>query len=169
MITKAMNVVTEEYVRVDSRAIELGCQTPRGITILPENFESAVNYSELRQRSEAATVRTLFRTNGVPLAEVLDPSRPVPYIQNNGIEWVGPMLFVSSALMSENPTAVSVAVGVLANYLTDFFKGISGKPEVSVTIVVERRKDHTCKQISYKGSVDGLSSLPDIVKSTSDE
>jgi hypothetical protein len=169
MNRKAMNITTEDYVRVDSRAAEIGCQRPTGMTLLPENFQSATSYAELRQLSEAATVRTLFRTNGLPLYDVLDPSKPVPYIQNNSFGWVGPTLFVSWALVSENPTVVTVALGVIANYLTDFLKGISGKTEVSLSIVVEKRTDRTCKRITYKGNVEGLSSLADIVKSTSDE
>ena len=101
-----MNIAfTEDYVQVDSRAAEIGCQRPTGMALLPENFQSATSYAELRQLSEAATVRTLFGTNGLPLCDVLDPSKPVPYIQNNSFEWVGPTLFVSSALVSsENPT-----------------------------------------------------------------
>jgi hypothetical protein len=32
-----------------------------------DNFATAKAYEEIRQRSEAAPVRTLFRTNGIPL------------------------------------------------------------------------------------------------------
>jgi hypothetical protein len=90
-----------DYIQVAGSADELGLHRPTGIAILPEYFETAPDHAHLRQRSEAATVKTLFRTNGLLLDEILPKSERIPYIQNNAFAWVGPTLFISSALMTD--------------------------------------------------------------------
>jgi hypothetical protein len=164
-----ITTTVSDYIQVDVRAAELGCRCPTGIAILPEYFETAPDYTHLRQRSEAATVKTLFRTNGLLLDEFLPPSERVPYIQNNSFEWVGPTLFISSALMTENPLAVSAALGVLSNYLTDFFKGMSGEKKAKFNIVVEKKENRLYKKLSYEGSVEGFTALTDIIKDIANE
>jgi hypothetical protein len=164
-----MTTTITDYVRVEARAAELGCVYPTGMAILPENFDTAADYIDLRQQSEAGTVRTLFRTNGLSLVEVLPELKPVPYIQNNSSEWVGPTLFISYAFFSENPLVVSVALGILANYLTEFFKGLPGKNKITLNIVVEKTPERSCKKISYEGNAEGLESLPEIIRSIADE
>jgi hypothetical protein len=76
---------------------------------------------------------------------------------------------VSAAVLGEYPLAVSVALNVIGNYVTDFLRGIAGKKTVKFDIVVERRRDRSCRKISYDGDVEGLSSLADIVRQISDE
>ena len=164
-----MTIAISDYIQVDMRAAELGCRHPTNIAILPENFESVLECAQLVQRSEAATVRTLFRTNGLMFEEFLPASVRVPFIQNNGFEWVGPTLFISSALISNDPAAISNALNVLANYVTDFFKGTSGEKKVKLNIVVERHENHICKKITYEGSVDGLKQLSEIIKDVANE
>jgi len=65
--------------------------------------------------------------------------------------------------------AVSIALNVIGNYLTEFFRGIPGKKRVRLNIVVEKKRDRTCKKISYDGDVQGLNSLADIIKEISNE
>ena len=72
-----------EYISVRDRLAELGCLAPARIAILPVNFDSAVSRADFLQRSEAATVRTLLRTNGIPIDELLHEGENSPYIQNN--------------------------------------------------------------------------------------
>jgi hypothetical protein len=139
------------------------------LAILPEYFESAAQITDLRHRSEAATIKVLFRTNGLSLDEIVPTSPAIPYIQNNNFDWACPTIFVSSALLSENPMAVSLALSVLGNYVTDFFKGMSGRKTVKLSIVVERRGRKLYKKIKYEGDIAGLSELPKIVQETSDE
>jgi hypothetical protein len=58
---------------------------------------------------------------------------------------------------------VSLALNVLGNYATDFFKGTNPTPNIKLNIVVEK-KNKTCKSISYEGPVDGLKDLRNIVR-----
>jgi hypothetical protein len=164
-----MAATITDFLDVSERAIALGFRPPVGLAILPEYFESASQIADLRHRSEAATVKVLFRTNGLSLDEFLPASSTIPYIQNNNFDWICPTIFVSSALLSENPMAISVALSVLANYATDFFKGISGRKNIKLNIVVERRGKKSYKKIKYEGDVAGLAELSRIIQEASDE
>ena len=154
-----------DYTSVRQRAAELGCTAPTRIAILPLNFDTAKNRADLQQLSEAATVKTLFRTNNIPLDDLLSSSERVPYKQNKSFEgWLAPTLFISSSLLIDNQAIVSVALNVLSNYLTDFFKGMTGRKTVKLDIVVENNGDASCKKISYEGDIEGLKSLADVLR-----
>lgn len=164
-----MTTTISEYIDVRQRISELGCISPTGLALLPSNFETASAVSDFRQVSESATVRTLLRTSEVPLDEIFSKDRRPPYVQNNSFEWVAPTLFVSVGVLSQNVSYLSVALSVIANYATDFFKGMSGDNEVKMDIVVERSKSNVCKKITYKGPPEGLKDLPEIIRAASDE
>lgn len=124
-----MVTTTEEGPNVRKRAAELGCAIPTTMAILPGNFAEVSLRSEFLQPSEAATVRSLFRSSGVPLDDLVSAEEKPSYIQNNGFEWIAPTIFVGSSLISENQTIISVALSVLANYVTDFSKAfLARKP-----------------------------------------
>lgn len=142
---------------------------PSYIAILPTNFETAVSRADFSQPSEAATVRTLFRTNKIQLSEFMPSGERIPYIQNNSIEWIVPALFVSASLISENANLVSVGLNVLSNYITDFLKGNPSPKTVKLDVIVERSDGKTYKKISYEGDVSGLISLAEIIKNASSE
>ena len=162
-----MAVVTTDYVHVAHRASELGCVIPSGIAILPENFSEVGARQELLFGSEASTIRKLLSDEKLPLTEILPSGERVRSVHNKHFEWA-PLLFIAAALVSENPNAVSVALGVISNYATEFFKGSPGK-SVKLKLVVERKKDKSCKLLSYEGDVEGLKSLADTIRRISDE
>lgn len=164
-----MTATVVDYVNVRERAASLGCVVPERIAILPVNFDSVASRSEFNQLSEAATVRTLFRTNHVPTDELLPKEERSPYIQNNSFDWVAPTLFVSASLWTQNPMAVSLALNVLASYITDFFKGAPGKKTVKLDVVIEKKGDHSCKKLKYEGDIAGLGPLSDIIRQIADD
>lgn len=67
-------------------------------------------------------------------------------------------------MLSENSTVVSIALNVLSNYLTDFFKGSFSEKKVKIEIYVEERKDVKFKKITYEGGVEGIKELENIIK-----
>lgn len=165
-----MGITVTDYNNVRDRATELGCLVPQHVAILPTNFVSAGTRGEFLHLSEAATVRSLFRSNSVPMDELLPAPERAGYIQNNSFDWIAPTLFISSCLMTENPAAVNVALNVLAAYIVDFFKGSpKNDRQVKLEIVVEKKGDRSCKRITYEGSPAGLSDLPPIIRRLSDE
>jgi hypothetical protein len=161
-----MEVNVTEYVRVTDRASELGCLIPTRLAILPENFPRVAARQDLLFGSEAATMRKLFRNNNFPLDDILPADERVGSIHNKHFEWA-PLLFISFALLSENPHAVSVALGIISNYATEFFKGLPGH-KVKLNVVIEK-KNRDCKMLSYEGDVAGLNSLPEIIRRLGNE
>jgi hypothetical protein len=156
-----------DYVHVANRAKELGCVTPTGFAVLPENFESAAGRSSLLFGSQAATMLKLLKKDGLPVTNLLPAGERAPAIHNKHFEWA-PAIFVSAALLSENPSAVAVALGIISNYATEFFKGMPSR-NVKLTIVVEIKKDRSCKKINYEGDASGLAHIANIVRQISDE
>jgi len=123
----------------------------------------------LRNLSEAATVKTLFRSAELPYQDIYGSKPRPPYIQNNSFEWVAPTVFITAALMSQHPHAVSVALSVIANYATDFFKGSTNNNTVKLDIVVERKKTTLSKKITYEGPSDGIENLASVIEAASDD
>ena len=164
-----MTTNVSDYLSVSEKIADLGCRYPIGLALLPENFESASSISEFRQVSEAATVKTLFRNAGIPNEDIVGEGQRPPYIQNNAFEWVAPTLFISAAFYSEKQQYIDVALGVIANYATDFFKGMSGKNQIKLRIIIEKTKTKTCKKILYQGGAEGLKDLSDVIRETMDE
>jgi hypothetical protein len=64
---------------------------------------------------------------------------------------------------------VALALDVLGTYLTDFFKGIPGPKTVKLEIVVEKKRDRSCKMVRYEGGVSGINELPEVIRQLSDE
>jgi hypothetical protein len=153
-----------EYVNVRKKVADLGCRYPDGLALFPVNFESASSVTEFRQASEAATIRKLLIAEGLPLDDIVDRSLRPPYIKNKWDGWFAPIVFISAALYSQNPALVSLALNVLANYATEFFKGESNIREVRLDVVVEKKKSETYKRISYYGPAVGLKDLPEIIR-----
>lgn len=151
----------------ESRALD--AIYPDGLALLPINFESASSIAEFRQVSAAATVKTLFRNATIPYSELFEKSKKPPYVQNNAFEWIAPTIFVSAGLISANANYVSVALNVISNYATDFFKGMAGGKSVKLEVVVETTKTKTCMRISYEGDIEGLKDLPKIIREVADE
>ncbi|HMS26196.1 MAG TPA: hypothetical protein PKC80_02330 [Burkholderiaceae bacterium] len=165
-----MTISVSDYPSVADRIATLGCDFPEsGVALLPLNFESATSITEFRQASEASTVRTLLRSAGLSYAEIVQRDKRPPYVHNNAFEWIAPTMFISAGVLSQNPNVASVALSVLANYVTDFFKGRGKVAAVKLDVVVETTKTKTSKRISYEGSPEGLRELAEVIREIANE
>jgi hypothetical protein len=164
-----MTTTVTECYSVGEKLHDIGCLEPRGLVLLPINLELASSIGELRQAAETATLRKLLKRSGVVPEDVVDRSQRLPTIQNKSYEWIPPTIFVAAALWTENPNSVSVALGVIANYATDFFRGRSGEKSVNLDIIAEHSKNRNCKKVSYNGPASGLKELADIVRAAADD
>jgi hypothetical protein len=167
-LERPMSTEISDYASVRERVASLGLEYPIGIVLLPDNFDIANSKEEFRQRPEATALRKVLEQAKVPVGQLVANSRPA-YVVNRSSEWIAPLLFVSASLLTTNPTAVSVALGVLSNYITDFLKSFPGPKRVKFEIVVERKGDRVCKRISYEGEASGITSLSAVVKEVGDE
>lgn len=164
-----MSIETSEYVNVRARAEELGCILPDGLALLPSNFDTASMKSDLVTSSNTATLRSLLRQEGFGDPRIDSVEEPIPEDSKKFIEWIGPIIFIGAGLYGRNPYVVAVVLNVVSNYLTDFFKGLPGKHDVSIDVVVEHTKDgdFSYDKYSYHGPKDGLKDMAAFVKETS--
>jgi hypothetical protein len=160
-----MLIQTSEYINVRQRALELGLKPPTGLALLPRGFETAKTRTDLVYESTAADIRALWRGENLTETRVDEEKARVPYIQEKKYEWILPPLFVGAALWSKQPEAITIALCVVGNYLTDFLKGrpYSARPQdIEVDVVIERTKNGDLK-IHYKGPVKELNALTEKV------
>ena len=156
-----MTVSEAEYICVPDRAAELGCHIPAGLAIMPENFDTAATRRELIVRGEGSTIRTLFRNNQLPLEDFLPNGERPGFIHNKSHDWAA-FIFVSGALLSTNPSAVSVALGIITNYLTETFRGTPDK-KIRLDIAVERKGNKVSKKLTYQGDAAGLTEISESI------
>src|SRR5581483_7487197 len=150
-----------DYVSISDRVAELGCRMPTGFAIVPENFGTAVTRQELVVRGESSTIRTLFRNNQLPLDDFLPDGERPGFIHNKSHDWAA-FIFVSGALLSSDPSAVSIALGIVSNYLTEMFRGTPDK-KIKLEIAVERRGSRVSKKLTYEGNAAGLAEIADTI------
>jgi len=156
-----MKVSESEYICIADRAAELGCHIPKNLAIMPENFDTAATRQELIVRGEGSTIRTLFKNSQLPLDDFLPNGERPSFVHNKSHDWAA-FIFMSGALISSNPSAVSVALGIISNYLTDIFRGTPDK-KIKLDIAVERRSNSLCKTLSYEGDAAGLENISDAI------
>ena len=150
-----------EYINVRARAEFFGYATPTALAILPANFNSANSKEALLNQSSAATLRKLWKQAGVTMTPLEKPDERIPEIQQNAFRLIMPIIFIGYSVWSQNPTAVSLALSVAANYITDFFKGIGGSKKVKLEIVIEKQQGKEYRKLSFEGPPE---ELPDLAK-----
>jgi hypothetical protein len=159
-----MSITASEYINVQEKIALLNCNYPKGISIIPAGFESAKLASDLRMLAEASTIKKLLKASNIDVDNIAP--QKTPFIQNNNHEWMAPTIFYAASLILENPDIISVSLGVIGNYVTDMFKGISKSATVNLSIVVEKPSGK-CTKIEYKGSAEGISEVTRLVKEAS--
>jgi hypothetical protein len=166
---KDKGIKISNYVKVKKKAQDLGCNVPDSIALLPRNFEFAKSKDELIHESTTATVRTLWRQNDIVETPLEKSGEKFPFIAQEAFEWIAPTIFVTATLISQNPALVTLALNVISNYLTDWFRGITqDKRKVKLRIIVEN-KHKSCKKIDYEGPQEGLKELHKVIKSVYEE
>lgn len=164
-----MSLNIDTLPNLSERFLLLGLQQPEGIAILPRNITTAQSREELLHEDSAPTIRALWRQVGITEAPLEGRDAPFPTLAEKDASLVLPMIFISGAVLSENPAAVSLALSVLANYITEFFKSFSGQRRVKFRIIVETNPTSSCKSIEYDGAADAIPDLPALVKSLTNE
>jgi len=154
-----MSITITDYVDVGSRAKHLGCAVPSKVAILPRNFATADAKSDLVHESNAATVRTLLRNAGIGETSLEADGEMFPYARENDCTWIGPIMFFTAGQLTENKDIVAVSLGVIANYITEVFRGFTGKRRVVLDVVFEQTKAKKHVKIHYDGDADNFDQL----------
>jgi hypothetical protein len=160
-----MTVTYSEAPSVAQRAAELGLSTPTGITVLPQNFFEANTAAELVHDRDVLTIRKLWRQAGIVETPLEPEDQPFPRSLNRSANWVTPVVFVGGLLLSENPLAVSLALNIVTDRLTDLFRWRLGDHDVTLDVIVEKHPElGTSKRISYKGPLEGIRQLGKVIE-----
>jgi hypothetical protein len=151
-----MEVQVSDYIDVEAKALELGCTTPTGITILPRNFATATSSSEFIHEDTMPTIRTLLRQASVQETRIEKEGEKIPYSVQKSWEWVGPIILVSQWMLTN--AAFPVIINLISSYLYDIRKGHSDDANATVEYVVETTEKtkhgekRVYKRITIKGS-----------------
>ncbi len=126
-----------------------------GVVILPSNYESEEKYIY-----PSSTLS--FYKYAKSKVDIGCLSNPELLVEQRSGEWFGPVLLFTSQAISENPAIVSITCSVIANYLTEFFKGRS-KPKIILQVVHKETNATKLTQIVYTGDADGLGDLKEAI------
>lgn len=164
-----MTIVVNDFPDVETRSARLGLRAPTTLAILPRNFDSALAADELLHEEATLSVRKLWRAEGLAFEELEREGQRLSIVHERELLWIGPTIFVAASYFSENATAINVALSVVANYVTELFKGAAEKPRVKLKVVVAKSKNKTTKQLEYEGDPEGLHAIVDAVKELAKE
>lgn len=122
-----------------------------GIVILPYNYESNKNHTY-------NSTSISFYKYAKSKLEIKYFTEPELLVEQRSGDWFAPILFVSSVAMTQNPEMIAIALSVIANYVTDFFKG-QDSPNIRLKIVHKETKTSKLTEIYYEGGLEGLKQL----------
>lgn len=131
------------------------------ILLLPVGVEA--RSSEGRPfASSLPTVLKLAKASGIPMA-VYGSSASPPLLERRSSEWFAPAMFISNLFLSDNQNAVSLAISMLANYLTTFFSGRTGA-SVTLDLYIADTGTRETTKVAYRGPVDGIHEIQGVIE-----
>lgn len=125
------------------------------IVILPHNYLSD-------EKHEYHSTALSFYKYSKDILDIHYFSEPEFLIEQRSGEWFAPILYITSMAISNNPELVSIMCGVIANYVTDFFKG-QKKPSIRLKVIYKETKTSKLTEISYEGDIEGLDKLEESI------
>lgn len=168
-----MPVEVSDYPDIAERAASLGLGVPSDFCILPRRFESAGKPSDLIHESAALDVKALLRSTDHPIAIYQPSEQAIPFVQENDISWTCPVLFFGISAVTENPNLIGLTISIIANYVTDLFKGCPEEVQTNVSVIIEEsstaKTTKVTKKYTYSGPADKLGELTKIIKATGDQ
>lgn len=109
------------------------------------------------------SVVKILEQNDVPVTTLESIDATTPLQDNRGLDWIVPTFVVSGLLLSQNPTLISVALGVITNYVTNLFKGLKDDPEVKLNIIQTAADGKKAQRVHYEGPASGLLSVEKVL------
>jgi hypothetical protein len=157
------------YISVIERSNELGLQVPSGMTILPRNFDTANSRADLYHESSTLDIRRLWAQAGVIESRIEPQGEKIATISEHFYDWIGPLIFLGASWYIENEHLVNVSLNVISNYVTEWFKGVSGEKRVSFGFVLEKTKTKKCVRLNYDGPPEKIAELTSLIKDIMNE
>lgn len=161
-------IKVNDYPNLNAKIEEFGLIFPESLAILPDNLANAKSKNELVNAQTTSTVRVLFRNAGI-VETPIEKDKEIPERILESFDWVGPTIFIASALISQNPEIVDKTLGTILEYLQDFFKGIPKQERNAKLHIVTTTRKGDYKLVDYEGPENGLKELPEVIRSLRDE
>lgn len=139
----------------------------KNLCVLPDNFQNTSDEEEYLYSSSLDTFLKLAKQNNLQF-EIIGKDKDYNLIENRAVEWFAPVIFISSFYYSNHPDAVSIALSMIASYLTKIFQ-IKKDTDINLEIIVSEEKNKKVKKIKYKGNSDGLKDVVKIVENIFNE
>ena len=155
--TQHTNVTEVQSVTVKS--CDLGVRMPDGIAFLPTNFFTADSARNLRYMANALDVKALFAGSQISSGMVTAGDGEIPYVMNRDANWVGPTLYFSAALVSENPEIVTLAIEIIKKHVIDVLRGNPRSRVARFSAVVENTHRKKTMRIDYEGPAESLAQV----------
>lgn len=162
-MTTQESITVDDFVEVEERASSLGLNTPSGLCFLPRNFAEAETANELLHDGNVTTLRVLFRQAGIEESRLEPDGIRIPSLEQKCAELVLPALFVAQLVYSSNPEAVSLALSVISNYVTEWFRASPGDSRVRFSVVLKDKRTGQTKRVRYSGDAEGIKAMAKLV------
>lgn len=158
-------IIVEEYIDIRKRLEELDCSQPKGIAILPENFEHASDRLELHQSTAAITLTKLLRQHGLLVSDLYGAKDPPQFMIERSYSELIPTIFITSALISEHPDAVSMILNSIESFCRTQVTFARKNTHVKFAILKETQRSSSYLKINYEGPESGIKEIAKIVES----
>ncbi|WP_108062783.1 hypothetical protein [Poseidonibacter lekithochrous] len=89
-------------------------------------------------------------------------SEPKILVEQRSGDWFGPELLLLSTAILEKPNLVELTIGVIKEYIVNFFKG-EEIPIIKLEVSVKETKKSKLTKISYEGDIAGIDKLKESI------
>ncbi len=162
-------MITVETIEGGAETLsKLGVSLDHGIYLAPLNLFREEDTKALYYPDSKKTISKVFRKAKLEVNLIDAGNLKRKYLQQNSIEWLGPVLIFTYQALQSNPHITSIALGVVANYLTDLFKGRSSGVNIKMSAVLEQTTDRKYAEFKYEGTPEGLEEFGRMINTYSD-
>ncbi|MCT8090481.1 MULTISPECIES: hypothetical protein [unclassified Acinetobacter] len=124
------------------------------LMILPELIEDEQNIYAASTVSFFKYARNFININYIQKPDIV--------LEQRAIDWFGPTLLFTTAALTQNPELVSIALNVLSDYISDYFKGRK-EPNIKLNVMIQKSKaEYT--NLKYEGPKDGLKEIEKLIE-----
>lgn len=159
-----MEIEALEYDEFPNQLRKYGFNVPNGISLIPMNIEIANSKDELVYFGSAKSLKKLWKSNEIELSKIELEGDGQLYLHQHSAEWIAPTIFLGASLLSENSNTISVALSVVANYVTDLFKGKPPKTKFKMELIIEEEKDKKYKKLTFEGEPKDVYGLIKVIR-----
>jgi len=152
------NVSSGSFIEVVKEPVDLS-MLEDGIFLLPHGKDN----EKLLFASTSTPVHKLLNQNNLKIS--FSVNQVENFREQRGGDWYGPIIFYGASIISQNPQCIDISLGIIANYLSDYFKGGVGNKNAKLVVIKEVTKSTKYIRVNYDGPIEGLKEIPEMLNS----